>query len=240
MNSIAIIPARGGSKRVPRKNIKLLNGIPLISHTIRQAFDSKVFNKIIVSTEDDEIAQVSIDEGAEVMYRPLALAEDVETELVLQHVIETLEGKKYPVKIVTLLQCTSPLRKPETIKRCVQLLSKNIDTLDSVITISNIEGGRPEWMGSVEGTKFIPYTDTWVNEQGRYIKLVARQDLPILYHQNGCVYSFKKELLINSGLIIGANCGAVIIGDTEAHDLDTELDFHIAEALMKNEETISY
>lgn len=233
MNSIAIIPARGGSVRVPRKNIKLLKGIPLISHTIRQAFDSQVFNRIIVSTEDDEIAQISLSEGAEVLYRPLDLAEDVETELVLKHVIQTLSKQKYLTSLVTLLQCTSPLRKPETIKKCVDLLKQNYFKFDSVITVSDIEGGRPEWMGSIEGDNFIPYTDTWSNEEGRYIKLVARQDLPKLYHQNGCVYSFKKELLMQQNLIIGAKCGAVVIDEFESHDLDTDLDFRIAEELMK-------
>lgn len=231
MYSIAIIPARGGSKRVPRKNIKLLKDKPLISYTIIQALESKMFDRIIVSTEDSEIAKIAQEYGAEIIKRPLDLAEDVESELVLKHVINSVYPKP---DIISMLQCTSPLRKSETIKKCVNLLQENWTTFDSVITVSDIEGNRPEWMGSLEfNGKFIPYTNTWIEDDKKYIKLVARQDLPKLYHQNGCVYVFKTNLLLKTNSIIGANCGAIVIDEKEAHDLDTELDFLIAEELIK-------
>lgn len=232
--NIAIIPARGGSVRVPRKNIRPLNGIPLIEHTIKQAFDSGVFDKVIVSTEDSEIFLISMLAEAQVIHRPKHLAEDVESELVIIHVIEELEKTNYTPDIIVMLQCTSPFRKPETIKKCVDLLVENYDKCDSVITVTNVEGNRPEWMCFVEkNNKVTPYTNMWLDKnQKPLIKLVARQDLPKLYKQNGCVYAFKRDLIMDEGVVIGANCKAIIISEEEAHDIDTELDFVIAEEMM--------
>ena len=228
MNCIAIIPARGGSVRVPRKNIKPLNGKPLISHTIEQAIEANVFDKIIVSTENDEIAMISMLSGAEIMHRPKPLDEDCESELVIKNVVEQLEYSDFKPDVVVMLQCTSPLRKPETIKTCVYTLLDNWKTCDSVITVSPI-AHRPEWMGSIENGYFKPYTKTW----GDTIKLVASQDLPKLYSQNGCVYAFKRNLIMDEGLIIGSKTKTIIIDEKEAFDIDLSIDFVIAEQLMK-------
>ncbi len=228
MNCIAIIPARGGSVRVPRKNIKPLNGKPLISYTIEQAIEANVFDKIIVSTENDEIAMISMLSGAEIMHRPKPLDEDCESELVIKNVVEQLEYSDFKPDVVVMLQCTSPLRKPETIKTCVYTLLDNWKTCDSVITVNPI-AHRPEWMGSIENGYFKPYTKTW----GDTIKLVASQDLPKLYSQNGCVYAFKRNLIMDEGLIIGSKTKTIIIDEKEAFDIDLSIDFVIAEQLMK-------
>lgn len=228
MNVVAVIPARGGSVRVPKKNVKPLNNNPLISYTIKQAFDSYMFDKVIVSTDDDEIAMISIINGAEIMHRPKPLAEDCESELVIKNVVEQLEDSGYKPDIVVMLQCTSPLRKPETIRHCVLELLDNWKTCDSVITVNPI-AHRPEWMGCLtDDNMFIPYTTTW----GEAIKLVASQDLPKLYSQNGCVYACKRNLIMNEGLIIGSRTKAIIIDEKEAFDIDLPIDFIIAEKLM--------
>ena len=227
MNCVAIIPARGGSVRVPKKNVKPLNGKPLISYTIEQAIEANVFDKIIVSTENDEIALISMLSGAEIMHRPKPLAEDCESELVIKNVVEQLENGGYKPDIVVMLQCTSPLRKAATIRNCVFELLDNWKTCDSVITVSPI-AHRPEWMGSINNGYFIPYTDTW----GDTIKLVASQDLPKLYSQNGCVYAFKRNLIIDEGLIIGSKTKTIVIDEKEAFDIDLSIDFVIAEKLM--------
>jgi len=228
MNCVAIIPARGGSVRVPKKNVKPLNGKPLISYTIEQAIEANVFDKIIVSTENDEIALISMLSGAEIMHRPKPLAEDCESELVIKNVVEQLEYSDFKPDVVVMLQCTSPLRKPETIKTCVYTLLDNWKTCDSVITVNPI-AHRPEWMGSIENGYFKPYTKTW----GDTIKLVASQDLPKLYSQNGCVYAFKRNLIMDEGLIIGSKTKTIIIDEKEAFDIDLSIDFVIAEQLMK-------
>ena len=240
MNCVAIIPARGGSVRVPKKNVKPLNGKPLISYTIEQAIEANVFDKIIVSTENDEIALISMLSGAEIMHRPKPLAEDCESELVIKNVVEQLEYSDFKPDVVVMLQCTSPLRKPETIKTCVYTLLDNWKTCDSVITVNPI-AHRPEWMGSIENGYFKPYTGTWEYKDNssynlppaRYIKLVASQDLPKLYSQNGCVYAFKRNLLMDEGLIIGSKTKTIIIDEKEAFDIDLSIDFVIAEQLIK-------
>jgi CMP-N-acetylneuraminic acid synthetase len=126
-----------------------------------------------------------------------------------------------------MLQCTSPLRKAATIRNCVFELLDNWKTCDSVITVSPI-AHRPEWMGSINNGYFIPYTDTW----GDTIKLVASQDLPKLYSQNGCVYAFKRNLIIDEGLVISSKTRTIVIDEKEAFDIDLSIDFVIAEKLM--------
>jgi len=234
MNNVAIIPARGGSVRVPRKNVKLLYGKPLIYYTIKSALDSGIFKDVYVSTEDSEIDFISTIIGATVIDRPAELAEDVESELVIKHAIEEIE-KEYPVDTITMLQPTSPFRSVDTIRKCVDELIKNWDDFESVITVNDIEGNRPEWMCHINHLDDItPYTNTWRDSAGNsYIKLVARQELPKLYKQNGCVYTFKRSLIMDFGMIISPFCKAIIIDEEEAFDIDTNLDFIIANKLME-------
>jgi CMP-N,N'-diacetyllegionaminic acid synthase len=235
MKTIGIIPARGGSVRVKNKNIKSLRGEPLIVYTIRQALSSGVIDDVIVSTDDSEIALISGLEGATIYSRPIELRGDCDSELVAQQVLTEYEriNNSEVVNIVVLLQCTSPLRKPETITNCVHLLDSNWFSCDSVLTISNIQSHRPEWMGSMLNNWFVPYTNTWTHEKERYMRLVSSMDLPKLYSQNGCVYVCKRDLLFFQGLVIGNRCKAIEIDEIEAFDLDVELDFEIAEKLME-------
>ena len=121
-NIVGIIPARGGSVVVPLKNIKKLNGKPLIEYTIEAALKSNILDRIIVSTDHKDIAEISKISGAEVPFlRPADISEDVDTEYVLQHAIKFMEDEGYKVDAVVLLQPTSPFRKPETITKCVEL-----------------------------------------------------------------------------------------------------------------------
>jgi CMP-N,N'-diacetyllegionaminic acid synthase len=235
-NIVGIIPARGGSVGVPLKNIRLLNQYPLIYYTIKSAIESASLDRIIVSTDHDEIAEVSKKFGAEVPFkRPADISEDVDTEYVLQHAVEFLEkDDSYLVDAVVLLQPTSPFRKAGTIKKCVELYKQSPDA-DSVVSVNNIEGNRPEWMLSLESdSKVKPYATPFFNENKPVIKLAARQSFPKLYKQNGVVYVTKKDLLMSQTLVIGPNSYAVITEEEEAIDIDTETDFLIAEALMRN------
>jgi len=131
---IAIIPARGGSKGILRKNIKLLNGKPLISYTINAAKQSKHIARTIVSTEDTEIKEVSMKYGAEVIDRPEELAKDNSPTLpVLQHVIQTLQDNNEKVKLIVLLQSTAQFQKPEEIDEAIQtVITGNWDSLISL------------------------------------------------------------------------------------------------------------
>jgi CMP-N-acetylneuraminic acid synthetase len=235
-NIVGIIPARGGSVGVPLKNIRLLNQQPLIYYTIKSAIESDSLDRIIVSTDHDDIADVSMKYGAEVPFkRPADISEDVDTEYVLQHAIEYLEKEEsYFVDAVVLLQPTSPFRKAETIKKCVELY-KNSSDADSVVSVNDIEGNRPEWMLSLDSnSKVNPYATPFLADNKPVIKLAARQSFPRLYKQNGVVYVTKKDLLMSKTLVIGPSSYGVITDEEEAIDIDTETDFLIAESLMRN------
>ncbi len=140
MEVLAIIPARGGSKGVPRKNVRLLAGKPLIAHTIEQALSSSLVNRTIVSTEDAEIADVARQSGAEVVWRPEELAADTSvSEAALLHVLDHLvlhEG--YTPDVVVFLQCTSPVRRPGDIDAAVEKLVR--EQGDSLISVTPWHG----------------------------------------------------------------------------------------------------
>ncbi len=234
-NIVGIIPARGGSIGVPLKNIKMLNGLPLIAYTIKSAIESKCLSRVIVSTDHDDIAHISKKYGAEVPFkRPNDISEDVDTEFVLQHAINFLEKEEnYNVEGVVLLQPTSPFRSAKTIKKCVDLYL-NTDA-DSIVTVHNVEGNRPEWMLSLDSdNKVIPYNTPFTEDELPVIKLAARQSFPMLYKQNGMVYVTNKNLLIHKTLVIGPNAYAVITEEEEAIDIDTHTDFLIAESIMRS------
>ena len=237
-NIVGIIPARGGSVGVPLKNIKKLNGLPLISYTIQSAIESNSLDRIIVSTDHDEIANIALKSGAEVPFRrPADISEDVDTEFVLQHAVNYLKNEEnYNIEAVVLLQPTSPFRKSSTISKCVKLYNKT--DADSVVSVNNIEGNRPEWMLSLdEKQKVQPYNTPFFENGNPVIKLAARQSFPTLYKQNGVVYVTKRDLLMEKNLVIGPNAYAVLTEEEEAIDIDTQTDFLIAESIMisKNE-----
>ena len=131
---IAIIPARGGSKGIPRKNLRLMAGDPLLVHTIRHAQKATLVQRVIVTTEDQDIAEVAKAAGAELVIRPMALAtDDSPSELALLHVLEKLElDEKYYADVIVFLQCTSPLRSSDDIDRAIEkLFIEHADTLFS-------------------------------------------------------------------------------------------------------------
>jgi len=238
-NIVGIIPARGGSVGVPLKNIKPLNGQPLIEYTIKAAQDSGCLDRIIVSTDHDETAKVSKDCGAEVPFRrPADISEDVDTELVLQHAVKYLENEEnYEVNAVVLLQPTSPFRKSSTIRECVKIYKSKKDA-DSVVSVNNVEAYRPEWMLTIDKNhKVKPYNTPFKHAGKPVIKLAARQSFPLLYRQNGSVWVTSRDLLMNHTLVIGPNAYAVVTEEIEAVDIDTPVDFLISEALMLNQDT---
>ena len=136
---IAIIPARGGSKGIPRKNIKPLLGKPLIAYTIEVAVASKLLDKIVVSTEDAEIAEISQRWGAEVVRRPEELARDDSPSVdAILHVIHWFEERGQYFDITALLEPTSPLRKADDLDNAIALLIKNLDKADSLVSFAGI------------------------------------------------------------------------------------------------------
>ncbi|MFC2059498.1 cytidylyltransferase domain-containing protein [Chloroflexota bacterium] len=232
---LVVIPARGGSVRVPKKNIKILNGNPLIAYAIEAAKNSKTVDRIVVSTDDDEIRDTAIKFGAEVPFtRPAHLSEDVPTEDVVIHAINWLsENEKYYPGIVVCLEPPKPFRKAEHIDRCVHSILAD-ETIDSAITVNNIRGNRPEWMLYVDEDNLIkPYTSYFKKQGEALMRFPASQEFERLYQSNGIVFACRVGTLKRYGSLVGQKCAAVEINYSEMFDLDYPEDFQLCEILMK-------
>lgn len=221
---LAIIPARGGSKGVPRKNIRLLGGKPLIAWTIESAKKSKYLDRIIVSTEDKEIAEISKRYGAEVIERPEELAKDDASSLsVLTHVVDFLEkNENYKPDIIVVLQPTSPMRKEQDIDNAIEKLIQT--NCDSVVSICEFEHS-PYWAYKLNEDKIEYLIKSKYNT-------VRRQDLPKIYRPNGAVYVTRRKILMGENKVLGKDTRATIMPLERSVDIDTELDFKFAEFLM--------
>lgn len=223
---LAVIPARGGSKGIPRKNIRDLNGKPLIAYTIEEAKKSKYLDRIIVSTEDEEIASVCRNFDAEVPFlRPKELAEDNSPTVdCVIHMLDWLkENEKYKPDYVCLLQCTSPLRTFEDIDGTIE---KMISTdMDGAVSVCEAEV-NPYWSNVFNGDQL-----KYFLEEGR--KITRRQDLPRIYRLNGAVYAVNTHILKKENTFEPENMTGYIMKNENSIDIDEEIDFVIAESLMK-------
>ena len=228
---LAIIPARGGSKGVPRKNIKDLDGKPLIAYTIEAAKKSKYIDRIVVSTEDEEIADVSKKNGGEVPFlRPTQLSQDNSPTIdCVIHMVNWLNEKEnYVPDYVCLLQCTSPLRTYEDIDRTIEK-AMNLE-VDGAVTVCEAEV-NPYWTNIFDGNKL-----EYFIEEGRQI--TRRQDLPKIYSVNGAVYVIKTNILLEKRTFETENITGYIMNSESSIDIDNELDFKFAEILIKEKNKI--
>ena len=232
MKVLGIIPARGGSKRVKNKNIRLLNNKPLIHYTTESARESQLIDRIIVSTDSEEIKNVVEQTGEQVPFiRPAGLAQDTTPDQpVLEHAINWLkenEGEEYD--IVVLLRPTAPLRTSETINKAIQFLKdKNCDSVRSVTKVEGIE--HPYWMFTMdENGKATPFDSN--NTTDKYYQ---SQLLPPVYQLNGTVDVIRTSVILdNSTPLYGNNMHLMEIDREEAVDIDTEFDFKVCELLLK-------
>ena len=216
MSVLAVIPARGGSKGIPGKNLRPLAGKPLIVHTIRAAQGAGTLDRVVVSTDADEIAAVAAQHGAEVVRRPAALAaDDSPTEDALIHAVETLGiGPDY----VVTLEPTSPLRSAALVDRCVELALA--EGAASVITVAESR----TCFGRLEGNRFRHLDPS----QPR-----RRQLREPLYGESSTVYVTRTSDLLASRSVLAEPLYAVVVPDEEAIDVKTPLDLVIAEAVMR-------
>lgn len=232
MNEIlAIIPARGGSKGVPKKNIKPLNGIPLIGYTLQEAKKSKYISRVVVSTDDEEIAQVSKSYHGEVPYlRPKELSTDTSsTADCIVHMINYLKDKEnYMPDYICLLQCTSPLRTYEDIDGSIEKLLPT--EFDGVISVCEAET-NPYWTNIFQKDKL-----KYFIEEGRNI--TRRQDLPEVYRYNGAIYIIKTDIFMKEKTFETDNITGYVMSSYNSVDIDTLMDFKIAELFMKEREEV--
>lgn len=217
MKTIAIIPARGGSKRLPKKNILSLGEIPLIAHSILYAkANSQIIDEIYVSTDDDEIKKTALEFGAKVIDRPINISGDLEpTVSALKNVLEQIDVE---VENVVLLQATNPLRPENLLKEAFDLFENQ--NCDSLFTVSQ----NHRKFGKIESNKFIPLN----------YKIGQRsQDLEPLYYENGLLYITKAKLILDD-IIISENAFPFKINHIFADvDIDTKDDFEYAEYLYQ-------
>lgn len=223
MKVIGVIPARGGSKGIPYKNIHLLNGKPLISYTITEALRSKL-DKVIVSTDDDEIEKISKSYGAEVMKRPKSLSLDVTPTLpVIQNVLSQIHGD---YDAVMTLQPTSPLRTHVHISEAILLLEKNKDA-DCLVSITKTPHNVHPYSQMVINAD--GYLNDFVEQKTRILR---RQELPNCFARNGAAIYLTRINKINE-YIFGGKILPYEMKKEESIDIDDLIDFKIAECLMK-------
>lgn len=235
MKVLGVIPARGGSVGVKRKNLRNLGGLPLIAHTINSALASKFLTEFCVSTEDKEIASVSKSFGAPVPFvRPLHLAPDVKSELVVQHAVEEYEKEGHFFDAVMMLQPTSPFRTSETIDKAIKMLLNSRGKFTSVMTAKNIEGNRPEWMFRDLHGIASPYVTNLNGRERDSLELVARQDLEELYKPDGNIFLTNLKVFKETGNLVTDQCGFFLTDSLESFDIDTELDLKISNTLIES------
>lgn len=222
---LAIIPARGGSKRLPRKNVLDLCGKPLISWSIEAGLKSKYIDKVIVTSDDDEILSISKEYGAEIIRRPDELSSDTATTFdAIKHTIDNM--KKYDY--IILLQATSPLRDEKHIDESIELLeTKNADAVLSVCEMDH----SPLWSNT------LPQDGNMNNFLRDEILNKRSQDLEKHYRLNGAIYICKTEkLLENKGFLLKDNIFAYMMDRKNSIDIDEELDFNVAKVIMNSKE----
>ncbi len=227
MNIVAIIPARGGSKGLKRKNVLPLNGKPLIAYSIEAALKLKDVKRVIVSTDDEEIAETAKKFGAEVPFlRPEHLASDTATTIdVLKHTIEFLNEKEgFETDHVLLLQPTSPLRSDLHAKEALDLYLEHQCPVISVCLADT----HPFLMRVKQENYLIPFID--LSDQ----KVTRRQDLPEVYELNGAIYLTDRHHLMNENAIYTDKVIPYVMDKRSSVDIDDEIDFKLAEVLLKD------
>ncbi len=230
MKILAVIPARGGSKGIPRKNITNLDGLALIGYTINAAIESECLTDVVVSTDDVEIADISKEMGAQVPFiRPENLASDMaQSAPVIEHALHFMESEKgVKYDAILMLQPTSPLRTSTHIKESVDLFLSQ--ECDSVVSVVSVGGNHPFRMKRLMGDQLINYID-----QG-FWDMRPRQVLPEAYIRNGAIYLISRNTLTDQHQLIGNKCLGYIMNDTESVNIDTQIDLKLAELLIKEQ-----
>jgi CMP-N-acetylneuraminic acid synthetase len=227
---LGIIQARGGSKGIPKKNIKEINGKPLISYTIEEANKTKLFHNFVVSSDDIEILDVSKSYGAYPLQRPDELSGDTVLSVDSLHwaVLECEKIFNIKYDYVVELPCVCPLRKDIHIKEAVNKLIKT--GADSVISVNDMTDKHPTRMKRIIDDKIEDFCSEYPEgDAGR------RQDLEPCYIRNGGIYSMKRDTLINDFTRHGEDSRPYVMGNLNSVNIDTMIDFKLAEVLLKDE-----
>ena len=226
---LVVVPARGGSKGIPLKNLQPVGGTPLVARVGAVVADLPWVDRAVVSTDHDDIAAVAESSGIAAPFRrPESLSGDRIGDIdVLQHALqacETLDDVRYD--IVVMLQPTSPLRRPEDVTATVRKLVD--EAFDAVWTVSETDSKGHPLKQLVIGEAGLDFYDP------AGANIIARQELTPVYHRNGVAYAFTRECLVDQGAIKGARTGAMVLEGPQAN-IDTAFDLFLAEMLLSPE-----
>jgi len=225
-NILGIIIARGGSKRVPHKNIAPINGKPLLAYTCEAALGSKLLTRTVLSTDDEEIASVGRTHGVEVPFlRPKELASDDSNPMdAITHLLSELKKREqYETTIVVLLQPTSPFRTALHIDKSIELLQQtDADSVVSVVEVPHV--CKPYLVMKIDNGKLVPEMPG------------AKMSKNKIYAYNGALYTMKSDSIGHSKALFGDDCRPFVMGQEHSLDIDTELDMEIAEYLMRRKQ----
>jgi N-acylneuraminate cytidylyltransferase len=221
VNTVAIIPARGGSKGVPGKNVRLLGGRPLIAHTIEHARQAALVDRVVVSTDDDAIAAAARVAGAEVVPRPAELAGDrTPSEAALVHAVGVLRDEGWTPEQIVFLQCTAPLRRPGEIDAALRYFRAH--AFDSLFTAVRMHPFR--WRRAADG--LMERLNVPVDQRP------MRQDREPEFIETGSFYILRRALLDATGIRLGGRIGCWEMPPLYSFDIDTADDFAVVEALL--------
>lgn len=234
MRVVAVVPARGGSKGVPKKNIRLLAGKPLICHTIDVARQVAQIDRIIVSTDSEEIAAAVGAPSLVPFIRPVALAQDDTPDLpVFRHVLEWLRDTEgVEPEVVVHLRPTSPLRSPESVRKGIELLLEHPEA-DSVRGVC-VPTQNPFKMWRIENGWLRPLIET----AGPEAYNMPRQSLPAVWWQNAAVDVVRSRTIL-AGSMTGSRILPLVMDDLESVDIDSPVDFQIAELLLTARQSVA-
>jgi len=227
---LGLIPARGGSKRLPKKNIKMIANKPLLLWTLEAGKQSKFIDRLIVTSDDEQILKISAEHGAEIVQRPVELSEDhTSTFDAIKHTIEKIEEK---YDFICLLQPTSPLRHSNHIDEALELLIEKKS--DAIISVSEMNE-NPHWSNTLNED----------NDMSKFLKPEIKnkrsQDLKTFYHINGAIYICKTDMLLaQKTFFIKSNIYAYIMDRESSIDIDNEFDFLLADLILKNKNKMQY
>jgi CMP-N,N'-diacetyllegionaminic acid synthase len=235
MKILAFIPARGGSKRIPQKNLKLLNGKPLIAYTIEAARNSQLVNRIVVSTDSEAIALVSKEFGAEIPFlRPESISQSDSTEMqFFEHALDWFaEHESYVPDLIVLLYPTAPFRKAESIDKALEEMMKHpeADSLRSVKLCSE----HPYKMWVIEDRYLKPF----MSGVDPNMHTLSYQLLPTVYIQNASIYITKPSTIRNKKSPTGDIIIPFIMNDIESIDINIPVDFEFAEMIIAKQSQI--
>ncbi len=227
MKVLGLIPARGGSKGVPRKNIRLLGGKPLLAYTIQSALAAKRLTKVILSTDDEEIAEIGRGYGVETPFlRPAELAKDETPMLpVVKHAMNWMEDSGERFDAVCLLQPTNPLRRAQDVDGCIELLIER--NADAVVTVLPVPPEHhPFWVYFENETGALRLSN------GEETPVPRRQELPPAFHREGSVYVTRRNVVMKDNSLYGKRLVGYPLDRDRSVNIDNAADWERAEGLI--------